>query len=85
MLDTNHSISTISTDQMKMLWNRPGGKFAKFTSVLAAGGIGATINTLSRQSDMSSVYCLLFIIIIIGIIQDIIFKKLEPIIFKHYR
>ena len=40
MLDTNHSISTISTDQMKMLWNRPGGKFAKFTSVLAAGGIG---------------------------------------------
>ena len=49
------------------------------------GGIGATINTLSRQSDMSSVYCLLFIIIIIGIIQDIIFKKLEPIIFKHHR
>ena len=49
------------------------------------GGIGATINTLSRQSDMSSVYCLLFIIIIIGIIQDIIFKKLEPFIFKHHR
>ena len=49
------------------------------------GGIGACINTLSRQSDMSSVYCLLFIIIIIGIIQDYIFKIFDPIIFKHHR
>ena len=49
------------------------------------GGIGATINTLSRQSDMSSVYCLLFIIILIGIIQDWIFKLVDPIIFKHHK
>jgi len=49
------------------------------------GGIGATINTLSRQSDMSSVYCLLFIIILIGIIQDWLFKIADPLIFKHHK
>ena len=49
------------------------------------GGIGATINTLSRQSDMSSVYCLLFIIILIGILQDWLFKMFDPIIFKHHK
>ena len=49
------------------------------------GGIGATINTLSRQSDMSGVYCLLFIIILIGIAQDWLFKIADPIIFKHHR
>lgn len=49
------------------------------------GGIGATINTLSRQSDMSGVYCLLFIIILIGIAQDWVFKAAEPLIFKHKR
>ncbi len=49
------------------------------------GGIGATINTLSRQSDMSSVYCLLFIIILIGILQDWVFKLMDPVIFKHHK
>lgn len=48
------------------------------------GGIGACINTLTRQSDMASVYCLLFIIILIGLIQDILFKVMDPIIFKHH-
>lgn len=49
------------------------------------GGIGACINTMTRQSDMSSVYALLFLIIIIGITQDLIFKKFDPIIFKHHK
>ena len=49
------------------------------------GGIGACINTMTRQSDMSSVYALLFLIIAIGITQDFIFKKLDPIIFKHHK
>lgn len=46
------------------------------------GGIGASINTMTKQSDISSVYALLVIIILIGILQDYIFKFFEPIIFK---
>ena len=49
------------------------------------GGIGACITTMTRQSSMDCVYALLLIIIAIGIIQDFIFKKCEPIIFKHRR
>ena len=49
------------------------------------GGLGACINTMTRQSDMASVYALLFIIIIIGIIQDWLFKVMDPVIFKHHK
>jgi NitT/TauT family transport system permease protein len=46
------------------------------------GGIGALISTLSRQAKMEYVYALLFIIITIGILQDFLLKKLEPVLFK---
>lgn len=46
------------------------------------GGLGACINTMTRQSSVDCVYALLLIIILIGIIQDYIFKVLEPVIFK---
>lgn len=49
------------------------------------GGIGALISTMTRQSQISSVYALLVIIILIGILQDYIFKFFEPIIFKYKR
>lgn len=47
------------------------------------GGLGASINIMTRQSDIASVYALLFIIIIIGVCQDQLFRIFEPIIFKH--
>ncbi|MBR5210482.1 MAG: hypothetical protein UH850_08215 [Paludibacteraceae bacterium] len=46
------------------------------------GGLGACINTMTRQSSVDCVYALLLIIILIGIIQDYLFKILEPVIFK---
>lgn len=46
------------------------------------GGLGACINTMTRQSSVECVYALLLIIILIGIIQDYLFKILEPVIFK---
>jgi NitT/TauT family transport system permease protein len=46
------------------------------------GGIGALISTLSRQAKMEYVYALLFIIITIGILQDFLLKKFEPVLFK---
>jgi NitT/TauT family transport system permease protein len=49
------------------------------------GGVGALIFTAARQSRLDKVFALLFIIIIIGILQDRLFqwldKKLFP--FKH--
>ena len=45
------------------------------------GGIGATISTLMRQSRTPEVYALLFVIVMIGIFQDFVFKKMEPVIF----
>ena len=47
------------------------------------GGLGSLIALMSRQSHMPKVYALLFIIIIIGLIQDYLLKKLEPVLFKY--
>lgn len=49
------------------------------------GGIGACIQIMTRQSSIDCVYALLMIIIAIGIIQDYILRKCEPLIFKHHR
>lgn len=45
------------------------------------GGIGAMINTLSRQSRTAEVYALIFLIVIIGILQDTLFKYLDRLFF----
>lgn len=49
------------------------------------GGIGAAIQTLTRQSRTPEIFALLFIIILIGILQDYFFKVMEPVIFKHHK
>lgn len=54
-------------------------------SLNKVGGIGAMISTFTRQSRMSEIYALLFIIVLVGITQDFIFKKLNPIIFPHHK
>ncbi len=48
------------------------------------GGVGALIGVFSRQSRIPEVYALLFIIVIIGIIQDSLFRIMDPILFKHH-
>lgn len=49
------------------------------------GGIGSMIYTLSRQSRTAEVFAILFLIIIIGIAQDFLFRKLDVLLFpfKH--
>lgn len=49
------------------------------------GGIGAAIQTLTRQSRVPEIYALLFVIILIGIFQDWVFKKLDPILFPYHK
>ena len=49
------------------------------------GGVGAMIGVFSRQSCIPEVYALLFVIVIIGIIQDSLFRVMDPVIFKHHR
>lgn len=51
------------------------------------GGIGALISTLSRQSRTAEVYALIFLIVIIGIFQDLLFKWVDKLLFpyKHDR
>ena len=46
-------------------------------------GIGALINIMVRQSQMPEVIALIFIIIIIGCIQDFLFKQLIKLIFPY--
>lgn len=46
-------------------------------------GIGALINTSIRQSDMAAAWCCLFIVILIGVIQDVLFKEGEKLLFPH--
>ena len=46
-------------------------------------GIGALINTSIRQSDMAAAWACLFIVILIGVIQDILFKEGEKLLFPH--
>lgn len=47
------------------------------------GGIGAAIFNALRQSRLDKMFALLFIIILIGIIQDRCFKLLDKILFPH--
>ncbi len=44
-------------------------------------GIGSLISIMSRQSHMAEVYALLFLIVIIGVLQDIIFKFIDKKLF----
>lgn len=45
------------------------------------GGIGAMISTLGRQSRTAEVFALIFLIVFIGILQDLLFKYLDKILF----
>lgn len=47
------------------------------------GGIGVMIHHASRQSRIDKVFALLILIIIVGIIQDFIFKQANKAIFSH--
>ena len=49
------------------------------------GGIGALISTLTRQSRTPEIYALLFVIIMIGLLQDLAFRKMEPVLFPHHK
>ena len=49
------------------------------------GGVGALTGVFSRQSRIPEVYALLFVIVLIGIIQDTLFRIMDPVIFKHHR
>ena len=46
------------------------------------GGLGSLIFLAERQSNVGKVYDVIFIIVLIGIIQDIIFKLLDRVLFK---
>lgn len=45
-------------------------------------GIGALINTMTRQSHMAEAYALILTVIAVGCLQDLIFRKLGKILFK---
>ena len=45
-------------------------------------GIGALINTMTRQSNMAEAYALILIVIAVGCLQDFIFRKLGIVLFK---
>ena len=45
-------------------------------------GIGALINTMTRQSNMAEAYALILIVIAVGCLQDFIFRKLGKVLFK---
>jgi NitT/TauT family transport system permease protein len=49
----------------------------------ATGGLGHKIQILARQSNTEGVFAVLIIIILLGVIQDFIFKMLDKIFFKH--
>jgi NitT/TauT family transport system permease protein len=46
------------------------------------GGLGSLIFLGERQSNVGKVYAVIFIIVAIGIVQDILFKLLDRILFK---
>lgn len=54
-------------------------------SLNKVGGIGALISTFTRQSRTAEIYALLFIIVLIGLLQDKVFKAMKPLIFPHTR
>lgn len=47
------------------------------------GGLGVMLHTAARQSRIDKVFAILLTIIIIGILQDFLFKWLDRIIFPH--
>lgn len=47
------------------------------------GGIGAMITTFAHQSRTAEVYALIFLIVIIGIFQDLLFKGIDYILFPY--
>lgn len=49
----------------------------------ATGGLGHKIQILARQSNTEGVFAVLFIIIFLGVIQDLIFKLLDRLFFKY--
>lgn len=48
-----------------------------------SGGIGALIHTAARQSRIDKVFALLFIIIIVGFLQDVLFVMIDKFLFAH--
>ena len=44
-------------------------------------GIGSLISVMSRQAHMAEVYALLFLIVIIGVLQDVSFKWIDKKVF----
>lgn len=52
-------------------------------SLNKVGGIGAMISTFTRQSRTPEIYALLFIIVMIGLVQDRIFRAVKPLLFPH--
>jgi len=46
-------------------------------------GIGAMIFTAARQSRLDKVFAILFVIIIVGFLQDKLFKLVDNMIFRH--
>jgi NitT/TauT family transport system permease protein len=46
------------------------------------GGLGSLIFLAERQSNIGKVYAVIFIIVAIGIIQDLLFKIIDRILFK---
>lgn len=63
-----------------MKYFKPGGKISKKETNII-GGIGAMISTFTRQSRTPEIYALLFIIVIIGLLQDKLFQVMKPILF----
>ena len=49
------------------------------------GGIGSMISTFTRQSRTPEIYALLFVIVMIGLLQDFVFRKMEPVIFPYHK
>ena len=49
----------------------------------STGGIGSMIFKAARQSQTDQVFALLGVIVVIGIIQDKLFKWLDKILFPH--
>jgi NitT/TauT family transport system permease protein len=47
------------------------------------GGIGAMLFTSARQSRIDKVFALLFVIVVVGFVQDIIFKALDKQFFPY--
>jgi len=46
-------------------------------------GVGAMIFTAARQSRLDKVFAILIVIILVGFLQDKLFKLLDSILFKH--